>query len=100
VFWGFLHIKMHVQQVMRADGPIPPSTHAVPCHAPCSLPGLATFEEPALPYDLNEGYPDAYVRKPADAASPVDTVVRAALAALAEAAQLLGAGGPATGCEG
>ncbi len=40
------------------------------------------FKEPKLPVDLNEGYPESYMKDPEGGeATPVETIVRAALQA-------------------
>lgn len=39
--------------------------------------GLLDFQHPQLPRDLNEGYPQAYVRKPEGECTPVSHIVRA-----------------------
>jgi hypothetical protein len=59
--------------------------------------GLATYAAPALPADLNAGWPHAFVRKPRGAASPVDTILQAAAAAEAAEATAAGGGGAAGG---
>jgi RAT1-interacting protein len=64
--------------------------------APCSA-GLLPFAAPALPADLNAGYPAAYVRKPsAGDATPVDHIVRAAAAGVSGRGAA-GAAGPSGG---
>jgi hypothetical protein len=46
--------------------------------------GLSVLSPPSLPADLNEGYPDSFIRKPAGDAVSVEVVVNAALHAGAE----------------
>ncbi|KAF5841463.1 hypothetical protein DUNSADRAFT_12907 [Dunaliella salina] len=41
--------------------------------------GLMEFASPQLPQDLNEGYPEAFERKPEDEGTPVETIIRGAM---------------------
>lgn len=50
-------------------------------HARCFA-GLHDFCQPSLPYDLNEGYPDSFIRKPEAESTPVEVIMRAALAVM------------------
>lgn len=47
-----------------------------------STAGLHDFCQPSLPYDLNEGYPDSFIRKPEAESTPVEVIMRAALAVM------------------
>ncbi|XP_075264221.1 uncharacterized protein LOC142356142, partial [Convolutriloba macropyga] len=43
--------------------------------------GLHEYREPALPCDLNSGYPESFIRKPPNDHSPVEQVAKALLSA-------------------
>jgi len=41
--------------------------------------GLMHYASPQLPQDLNQGYPEAFERKPEDEGAPVETIIRGAM---------------------